>query len=211
MPGADPQLQAPPPAQSNLSDLAVSGATGSNGRSEDEQETVYVRGSNEEQPGEHLGEQALEDTGNPGEQMIEIDRGSKNVNTEEQSTLKRGSSNERMGDSASAGEDMVDAPASQWLKTLLPEGSGGWWDVYPKDNGFAVRFRWRDQGRQTLTFPQISYQHLQELKQSSPDETGMKINERITDSLRKYLLDPEKRNKAMLVARKLGIDLDDSQ
>ena len=101
--------------------------------------------------------------------------------------------------------------ASQWLKTVLPEASGGWWDVYQKDNGFAVKFRWRDRGRQTLTFPRISHQHLQALKQSAPDETGRIMRERISDSLRRFLIDPDKRDKALLVARKLGIDPDDLQ
>jgi len=93
----------------------------------------------------------------------------------------------------------------------LPEASSGWWDVYQKDKGFAVKFRWRDQGRQTLTFPHISFQHLQALRESAPDETGRIIRERISASLRKFLLTPDKRDKALLVAQKLGIDPDDLQ
>jgi len=93
----------------------------------------------------------------------------------------------------------------------MPEASSGWWDVYQKDNGFAVKFRWRDRGRQTLTFPQISFQHLQALRESAPDETGRIMRERISASLRKLLLTPAKRDKALLVAQKLGIDPDDLQ
>jgi len=93
----------------------------------------------------------------------------------------------------------------------LPEASSGWWDVYQKDKGFAVKFRWRDQGRQTLTFPHISFQHLQALRESAPDETGRIMRERISASLRKFLLTPDKRDKALLVAQKLGIDPDDLQ
>jgi len=100
---------------------------------------------------------------------------------------------------------------SFWLKTVLPEASSGWWDVYQKDNGFAVKFRWRDRRRQTLTFPQIGYQHLQALKESAPDETGRIMRERISACLRKFLLTPDKRDKALLVAQKLGIDPEDLQ
>jgi len=93
----------------------------------------------------------------------------------------------------------------------LPEASSGWWDVYQKNNGFAVKFRWRDRGRQTLTFPQISHQHLQALRESATDETGRIMHERITASLRRFLIDPDKRNKALIVAQKLGIDPDELQ
>jgi hypothetical protein len=90
----------------------------------------------------------------------------------------------------------------------LPEASSGWWDVYQKDNGFAIKFRWRDQGRQTLTFPQISYQHLQALRDSATDEAQRIMRERTSSSLQRFLIDPEKRDKALIVARKLGIDPD---
>jgi hypothetical protein len=95
------------------------------------------------------------------------------------------------------------------LKSVLPEASSGWWDVYQKDNGFAVKFRWRDQGRQTPTFPKISYQYLQTLRDSAPGETENIMHERTSSSLRRFLIDPEKRDKALIVARKLGIDPDD--
>jgi hypothetical protein len=213
MPGAPTQLQGSSPTHSSISDLdpdtEVSGVIGSNGRSEDQEESAYMRESNDERPGEQSGGQSLNEAGNPGEQMMEIDRGSKNGASGEQSTHRRGSSNEGMEASVSTGDGLVDEPASQWLKSLLPEVSGGWWDVYPRDNGFAVRFRWRDQGRQTLAFPQISNQCIQDLMRGAPDDTRRLIFERITDNLQRFLLDPEKRDKALLVARKLGIDTED--
>jgi hypothetical protein len=52
---------------------------------------------------------------------------------------------------------------------------------------------------------------LQTLMQNAPDETGRIMRERISDSLRRFLIDPDKRDKALLVARKLGIDPDDLQ
>lgn len=114
-------------------------------------------------------------------------------------------------DYAISGGGLAGEQASQWLKTILPEALSGWWDVYQKDNGFAVKFRWRDRGRQTLTFPRISHQHLQDLSRSAPAEIGRIMRERISASLRRFLIDPGKRDKAILVAQKLGIDPDDLQ
>jgi hypothetical protein len=89
--------------------------------------------------------------------------------------------------------------------------TNGWWDVYPKGRGFAIKFCWRDPDRQTLTFPRISQQELHALRQSSHDETGRFMRDRIFASLRRFLIDPDKRDKATLVARKLGIAPDDLQ
>jgi hypothetical protein len=194
------------------------------------------RGSKDRRPGE----QPINRSGDSGERRTPVDRGSKSWDMGEQSLRKRGSrkmggrpgqpnqlSAERLTqrtrmienaelakstqDYALSGGGSSGEQASQWLKTVLPEASGGWWDVYQKDNGFAVKFRWRDRGRQTLTFPRISHQHLRTLMQNAPDETGRIMRERISDSLRRFLIDPDKRDKALLVARKLGIDSDDLQ
>ena len=107
--------------------------------------------------------------------------------------------------------ELANEQASQWLKAVLPEMTNGWWDVYPKGRGFAVKFCWRDPDRQTLTFPRISHQELHALRQSSPDETGRFMRDRIFASLRRFSIDPDKRDKATLVARKLGIAPDDLQ
>jgi len=50
---------------------------------------------------------------------------------------------------------------------------------------------------------------LQALRERVPDETGRIMRERISANLRKFLLTPDKRDKALLVAQKLGIDPDD--
>ena len=76
------------------------------------------------------------------------------------------------------------------------------------DQWRANRKYQRDQERQTLTFPQISRQQLQALSQSAPDEAGRIKCERIFSGLRRFLIDSDKRDKALLVARKLGIDPD---
>ncbi|MCI0665024.1 MAG: hypothetical protein L0220_28510, partial [Acidobacteria bacterium] len=110
-------------------------------------------------------------------------------------------------DDAPPVDEPVDRLVSQWLKSLLPEVSGGWWDVYPKDNGFAVKFRWRDRGRQTLSFPRISKRELQDLRKCSSDESRKIMRERISISLHRLSLDPDKHDKSLLVARKLGFEL----
>jgi hypothetical protein len=187
-----------------------------------------------------LGEQPVEESDNLGEQRTSVDRGSLRGKTGEQSQRKRGSRQlggrpgqvtppsaahstphsptsenaeaaKSTPDYAPSGGGLSYEQATHWLKTVLPEASGGWWDVYRKDNGFAVKFRWRNQRRQTLTFPSISHQQLQSLRQSAPDEIRGIINERISASLRRFLLDPDKRDKALLVAQKLGIDPDNIQ
>jgi len=107
--------------------------------------------------------------------------------------------------------ELANEQASQWLKAVLPEMTNGWWDVYPKGRGFAVKFCWRDPDRQTLTFPRISHQQLHAMRQSASDETEMIMREQIFATLRRFLIDPDKRGKAMLVAQKLGIDPDDLQ
>ena len=121
------------------------------------------------------------------------------------------SENSKLTYSTSDGAPPVDEPVdrlvSQWLKSLLPEVSGGWWDVYPKNNGFAVKFRWRDRGRQTLSFPRISKRELQDLRKCSSDESRKIMRERISVSLHRLSLDPDKHDKSLFVARKLGFEL----
>jgi hypothetical protein len=166
-------------------------------RSNDKTIEGEQRGNNEGKSGE----QSDSGSGSSGEQRIGIDRGSKKKKAREQ----------RRPDPLNGGNELDSRSAqadSLWLKSILPEASSGWWDVYQKDNGFAIKFRWRDQGRQTLTFPQMSYQHLQALRDSSTDESQRIMRERTSSSLQRFLIDPEKRDKALIVARKLGINPD---
>jgi len=190
-PGADSRLQSQSPARDIQSDVR--------GRSEDETVEGERRGSDEGQPEE----QPVKGSGDLRVQRIGIDRGSKNKKTREQRRHRGSGRNKVDGQSG-----QVD---SSWVKAILPEALSGWWDVYQKDNGFAVKFRWRDRSRQTLTFTQISYQQLQTLRQSAPEVAGRIMRERISASLRRFLIDPDKRDKALLVAQKLGIDPDDLQ
>lgn len=126
---------------------------------------------------------------------------------------RRGSSDEDEGERPVEADDneLAKDQASQWLKAILPEMTKGWWDVYPKGRGFAVKFCWRDPERQTLTFPRISYEQFQTLKQSDPNEVEKSMHAQISAHLRSLSLNPAKRDKALTAARKLGIDLAEYQ
>jgi len=100
-----------------------------------------------------------------------------------------------------------DGQAARWLKSLMPEPQSGWWEVSVKGKGFAVKFRWRDTARKTLLFPQITGEEFTSLKHSGSEEAARILRERISANLHGFLLDPAKRDKALAVAAKLGIDL----
>ena len=112
-------------------------------------------------------------------------------------------------DDAIPGQQAVEGQATSWLKSLLPESQSGWWEVGDKGKGFSVRFRWRDTARQTLLFPQITGQEFTSLKQCGSEEAARILHERISANLHSFLLDPAKRDKALIVARKLGTNLDE--
>src|SRR5262249_11052210 len=110
-------------------------------------------------------------------------------------------------DEAIAHQQPMDGQAASWLKSLLPEPQNGWWEVNVKGKGFAVKFRWRDTDRQTLLFPQITGAQFIYLKQSGSEEAARILRERIIANLHSFLLNPSKRDKALAVAARLGIDL----
>ena len=110
-------------------------------------------------------------------------------------------------DDAFHGLQPADRQDASWLKSLLPEPQSGWWEVSVKGKGFAVKFRWRDTERQTLLFPQITGEHFIALKQNRSEEAARILRERISANLHSFLLNPAKRDKALAVAVKLGIDL----
>jgi hypothetical protein len=111
-------------------------------------------------------------------------------------------------DDTISGEQPADGQAANWLKSLLPEPQSGWWEVQAKGKGFAVKFRWRGTDRQTLLFPQITGAQFVVLKESISGEAARILRKRITASLHSFLLDPDKRDKALVVARKLEIELE---
>jgi hypothetical protein len=176
---------------------------------------VCVWGSEEK----NAGEQSSDNQGGRGEKEKERPPQFKaNYEHNEDETVMTGIEGERRGSNdedegerpvEDGGNELANVQASQWLKAVLPKMTNGWWDVYPKGRGFAVKFCWRDPERQTLTFPRISYEQFQTLKQSAPDEVEKSMYAQISVHLRSLLLNPAKRDKALTVARKLGINLDE--
>lgn len=104
--------------------------------------------------------------------------------------------------------EQMGGQAAEWLKSVLPKSQTGWWEVAAKGKGLTVKFRWRDPERQTLLFPQITSQQFDILRKSDYAEAVRITGEQIALHLRNLSLDPAKRDKALLAAQKLGIDLD---
>lgn len=98
--------------------------------------------------------------------------------------------------------------ASQWLKSILPEAINGWWDVRGKGNGTTIKFRWRDSGLQGITLLRITSEQFEILKHSDHEDAKSVVREKISLRLHDLSLDPARRDKALIAARKLGIDLD---
>ena len=98
--------------------------------------------------------------------------------------------------------------ASQWLKSILPEATNGWWDVRGKGSGMTIKFRWRDPGLQVITLLRVTSEQFEILKQSDYENAKSMISEKISLRLHDLSFDPARRDKALIAARKLGIDLD---
>jgi hypothetical protein len=152
-----------------------------------------------------------------GIELARADRGERPTQVSEKDEQsegeQRGSSDEDGGEQSTCADDneIANEQASHWLKSILPEMTNGWWDVYPKGRGFAVKFCWRDPERQTLTFTRISFEQFQALKQSDPNEAEKSMHAQISVQLHNLALNPAKRDKALLVAQKLGINIDEYQ
>jgi hypothetical protein len=98
--------------------------------------------------------------------------------------------------------------ASQWLKSILPEATNGWWDVRDKGAGATIKFRWRDPILQVITLLNVTSEQFEILKQNGYEDAKSLVREKITLRLHSLSLDPAKRDKALITARKLGIDLE---
>lgn len=112
------------------------------------------------------------------------------------------------GNSASVDEFPSDRIA-QWLKSILPDVSDGWWEPRAAGQGLSLkfRFRWSDQTRQTIGFPRLTRREFIDLKNAGDEEARRMICERIAGHLRMLSLHPAKREKALVAAQKLGIAL----
>jgi len=100
---------------------------------------------------------------------------------------------------------------SQWLKSILPAASNGWWDIRDKGNRMTIKLRWRDPVLQVVSLLRITCEQFEELKQSYYENARNMIKEQIFLRLRDFSLDPAKRDKALIVAQKLGINIDEYQ
>jgi hypothetical protein len=77
-----------------------------------------------------------------------------------------------------------------------------------KGNGTTIKFRWRDSGLQGITLLRVTSEQFEILKQSDYEDAKSVISEKISLRLHDLSLDPARRDKALIAARKLGIDLD---
>jgi hypothetical protein len=106
---------------------------------------------------------------------------------------------------------MAGEQAAEWLKTILPDASNGWWEVRSEGNAFAIKFRWRDPDRQTLSFPRVTEEQFKALKEGNPDLAGRNIRAQIAEHLLALSSNPAKRDKAISAAERLGINLEGHQ
>ena len=90
--------------------------------------------------------------------------------------------------------------STQWPK---PEASNGWWDIRDKGDRIAIKFRCRDPNLQVLTPLRISSEQVGSLEKCDYEDAKTRIREQICLGLQKLSLYPVKRDKALLVARKL--------
>jgi hypothetical protein len=160
-----------------------------------------------EQMGEQVGEQNMVG-GESGAKQAPINDpdGEACVKSERQAQENEDLGEQDKSDCEAGGEQFL--RPSQWLKSILPEASSGWWDIRDKGGKIALKFRWRDPDLQVITPLRITNEQLEALKQSSYEDAKNRIGEQISLGLYNLSLDSARRDKALLVARKLGIDLE---
>jgi hypothetical protein len=127
------------------------------------------------------------------------------------STSLRTQHSERLGEQDNEDREAAGAQplrASQWLKSILPEATNGWWDVRDKGAGATIKFRWRDPNLQVITLLSVTSEQFEILKESRYEDAKSMIREKISLRLQSISLDPARRDKALIAARKLGIDLE---
>jgi hypothetical protein len=162
------------------------------------------------QVGEHVGEQSLGGGDSDAREASVNKPDGKDyvtVGRSAQENEARGEQDER--DYEARGAQPV--RSSQWLKSILPEASNGWWDIRDKGDRIVIKFRWRDPDLQVITPLSVASEQLETLKQSGSEDAKSKIREQISLRLHNLSLDPARRDKALLVAQKLGIDLESYQ
>jgi hypothetical protein len=197
-----------PQAKLRLGRLPIGGEQ-TEDHNDEQQSKVTVGG---EQPG---GEQFE----NLGGEQIEL-QGGEQIRGEQ----LRGEQVERRGGEQTRGKQMedhattsrsdkqiLDERYSQWLKSVMPDASNGWWDVRVKGDRFTVKFRWRGPDLQVIPLLHISREEIEILKQSSHKDVQRRIQDQIVANLQSFLLDSAKCDKAVTAAEKLGITIESCQ
>jgi hypothetical protein len=182
-PGTDLQSQACSPAQTDRSEL------GEQAKSDWGEQAPQVAAGNERNGGE------------PAAPSNEVSK----------SASLCAQNSERPGEQDNKGREAVGAQplrASQWLKSILPEATNGWWDVREKGAGATIKFRWRDPNLQVITLLSVTSEQFEILKESRYEDAKSMIREKVSLRLHSLSLDPARRDKALIASRKLGIDLD---
>jgi len=98
--------------------------------------------------------------------------------------------------------------AENWLKSLLPKPSSGWWDVAANGKGFVYKQRWRVSRKQeTQTYPRISREQFLTLQGMSDEIAKEVIRDTVAGHLDDVIAgrDCAKRDKAGRAASRLGI------
>jgi hypothetical protein len=164
-----------------------------------------------EQRGEQTGEQRGEQNmggGESGPRQAPINNpDGEDCVTDERSARENEDLGEQDKRDYEAGDEQS-VRSSQWLKSILPEALNGWWDIRDKGNGMAIKFRWRDPELQVITPLRLTSEQFEVLKQSGYEAAKSRIGEQIFLGLYNLSRDPARRDKALLVAQKLGIDLE---
>ena len=159
-----------------------------------------------EQIGEQTGEQPLV-SGESGAAQAPINNpNEKDCVTDERQADENEDPGEQDKRGNGAGSEQP-VRSSQWLKSILPEASNGWWDIRDKGNRMTIKFRWRDPDLQVITPLRVTSDQLEALKQIDYEDAKNRISGQISLGLYNLSMDPIRRDKALLVARKLGIDL----
>jgi hypothetical protein len=123
----------------------------------------------------------------------------------------RGDQTEDQATTSQSDKQLPDEQYSQWLKSVMPDASNGWWDVRVKGDRFTVKFRWRGPDLQVIPLLHISREEIEILKQSSHKDVLRRIQDQIIANLQSFLLDSAKCDKALTAAEKLGITIENCQ
>lgn len=107
------------------------------------------------------------------------------------------------------GAKRIGSPGSRdrdWLKNLLPDAAGGWWDPEEDGKGYKVNFRWREGSKQrNLPFPRISAEQFKRLKEATIERAKFLLADRIYGHLEDLCSPGSKRaDRARAVAARIG-------